>query len=134
VTYKKILLAASVLGGLAVIFGAFGAHALKNIVTERGLQVYQTGISYHFYHTLALLGLAAWAKNDIDPSVWLGRAASCFLIGILLFSGSLYLITLKEVLGLDNWMFLIGPATPVGGLFFIMGWGCLSASILAKTK
>lgn len=133
--HKKILLASSIIGALSVILGAFGAHALQNIIDAKALKTYQIGISYQFYHAIALLGVAAWIKNDIEPSVWIGRAAFCFIIGVLLFSGSLYLIALKEILGLQGWvMKIIGPSTPIGGTFFIIGWLLLATSIFIKNK
>lgn len=132
--HKKIMLATSLFGAVAVLLGAFGAHGLRNLIDARQLAIYQTGISYQFYHTIALLGLAAWAKNDINPSVWIGRAAVCFGIGIFFFSGSLYLLALRHVWHLDNWMFIIGPITPVGGLFFVVGWVLLGMSIYLKKE
>jgi len=118
---KKLLTVTSFLGMLAVILGAFGAHALKSKLSADQLITYQTGIQYHYYHTLALLGIAALAQRAKD-TLWLFRAGFCFVIGILFFSGSIYLLACKELLHLQTWTKIIGPITPIGGMFFIMGW------------
>ncbi len=120
--YRTIIITASIFGILAVSLGAFGAHKLKELLSSPSLTVYQTGITYHFYHTLALLGLGIWAKTQMKPSAWIGRAAIFFTLGILLFSGSLYFIALKEISHLGHLMPMIGPITPIGGLCFIIGW------------
>lgn len=110
----------AVLGALAVAIGAFGAHGLKAIVGPEQLVTFNTGVRYHFYHVLAM-GLAV-ALSSL-PSVsakWLRRAITAWGVGILLFSGSLYLLTLSGQTGLPS--SVLGPITPVGGLFFMVGW------------
>lgn len=121
---KKLLIVTGILGILAVTLGAFGAHALTNHLSVKQLQTYHTGIEYHYYHTLALLGIVALCQR-MQAAVWLYRAAICFLIGILFFSGSLYLLACKELLGLGSFTRILGPITPIGGLFFIVGWSML---------
>jgi uncharacterized membrane protein YgdD (TMEM256/DUF423 family) len=114
---KRIIIIAAFFGALAVIFGAFGAHTLKNIINEKQLDVWQTAVQYHFYHTFALLFLATFSRfrnRIINFSSW------CFVTGILFFSGSLYLISLQDVLNVSTR--ILGPITPIGGLFFILGW------------
>lgn len=115
---KRIIITASIFGVLAVIFGAFGAHSLKKIISPEQMDIWHTAVQYHFYHTFALLFLSTFArfKNKI-----INFSAYCFSIGIFLFSGSLYLMALKNVLvvGSAN---ILGPITPIGGLFFILGW------------
>jgi uncharacterized membrane protein YgdD (TMEM256/DUF423 family) len=115
---KRIIITASIFGALAVILGAFGAHSLKKILSPEQLDVWHTAVQYHFYHTFALLFLSTFArfKNKI-----INFSAYCFSIGIFLFSGSLYLMALKNILvvGSAN---VLGPITPIGGLFFILGW------------
>lgn len=110
------------MGATAVIIGAFGAHGLKPHLSEYGLGIYETGVSYHFYHTCAI-GLCAvfysLYKND-----WFKRAIVCFVIGVVLFSGSLYLLAIKEIMNLQIGAFL-GPLTPIGGIFFIAGWSMI---------
>lgn len=116
------LLAGSLSGLLAVIFGAFGAHALKARLSVDMLSAYQTGVSYQMYHSLALL-LTGLLLLQFGHSVWLNWAGRFFLLGILLFSGSLYLLSLTEM----RWP---GPITPLGGLCFIIGWGLLATAVI----
>lgn len=114
---------AALLGALAVAIGAFGAHGLKSMVGPEELVTFNTGVRYHFYHVFAL-GLAAVLFGN--PNVrepWLRRAVGAWVIGIILFSGSLYLLTLQEYVGIPS--AILGPITPIGGLFFIVGWVCL---------
>jgi uncharacterized membrane protein YgdD (TMEM256/DUF423 family) len=117
---KKIIITASLLGMLAVITGAFGAHGLKEKLAPAQLEVWQTAVQYHFYHVFALLYLSTFARfknNMIVTSFYF------FVFGILLFSGSLYLMACRDVLGLNPGMVkTLGPITPIGGLLFIMGW------------
>lgn len=115
---KKIIITAAAFGFLAVIFGAFGAHSLKKLISAGQLEVWQTAVQYHFYHTFALLFLSTFSriKNKI-----INFSYYCFVLGLLLFSGSLYLMALKDVIGFSSISFL-GPITPFGGLFFILGW------------
>jgi uncharacterized membrane protein YgdD (TMEM256/DUF423 family) len=103
--------------GLGVVLGAFGAHGLKARVTPDLLAIFETGVRYHMYHALALLAVA-WASTRWTTS-WIGAAGWLFVVGILIFSGSLYLLTLT---GARWW----GAVTPIGGLAFIAGWMCLA--------
>lgn len=116
---KTFLIIASVLGALSVALGAFAAHGLKKIVPADTVATFETGVRYQFYHTFALLVLGLLLQRMQGQSlVWAGW---CFIIGIILFSGSLYVLTaLKatETVGLNG----IGIITPFGGLFFIAGW------------
>jgi len=113
---RLFVISASISGALAVLLGAFGAHALKNMISAEMLEVYKTGVQYHFYHTFALLfvGLIGYFQQSktLKWSGWL------FSAGIFLFSGSLYLLA---VTGLK----IIGIITPFGGLCFVAGWVCL---------
>ena len=109
---------ASILGALSVAGGAFGAHALKGQLTETALGSFETGIRYQMYHTLALLVVALLIKQS--PNVpTLNAAGWCFIAGIILFSGSLYGLSLAGIKAL-------GPVTPLGGVAFIAGWICLA--------
>lgn len=120
---NKYLRLAALLGALAVVIGAFGAHGLKALVGPEELVTFNTGVRYHFYHVLAMgLAVVLSGRNGIREK-WLTRAVIAWAIGILLFSGSLYLLTLSEQTGIP--MALLGPITPIGGLFFIAGWVCL---------
>ena len=102
-------------GALAVILGAFGAHKLKEMLPPSSIETYQTAVLYHFIHVLAM---AISHKNEANS---LGKSPSLyFFLGILFFSGSLYLLSCREILG--EWVLSLGPITPIGGLFFITGW------------
>lgn len=114
---KLMLLFTGISGALAVILGAFGAHGLKQRLAENLLTAYQTGVQYHFYHTLAL-GLTALALYRWPGNSALIAAGWSFIIGMLLFSGSLYLLGVTGM----KWL---GPITPLGGLAFIIGWVCI---------
>ena len=115
---KRVIIVASVFGILAVILGAFGAHALKSLLEPSGLEVWKTAVSYHFYHTLALLFVSIIPASNSKAA---NMAAWFFSLGILFFSGSLYLISTKEILNISQ-LSVLGPITPIGGLFFILGW------------
>ena len=123
---KRIILTAAFFGALAVMLGAFGAHALKKLIDSYALDIWQKGVEYQFYHTFALLYLSTFAryKNKL-----IGFAFLFFVAGIILFSGSLYLLALKEVYTSSLASF-IGPITPLGGLCFILGWICLFLAAL----
>lgn len=111
---KAFFLSGLGLGMLAVVLGAFGAHGLKSQVSEQMLTNYQTGVQYHFYHALALILLALFITVK-GEAVMLGWSGSLFLAGILIFSGSLYLMAITNA----KWL---GAITPIGGLAFIAGW------------
>ena len=119
---KTFLLLASIFGALGVALGAFGAHALENRLSADLLSTYETGVRYHFYHVLALLGVVAvlvrWPTSNIAVAAgWL------FVIGIVIFSGTLYLLAFTGV----RWL---GAITPIGGVAFIAGWVCLALAAL----
>jgi uncharacterized membrane protein YgdD (TMEM256/DUF423 family) len=129
--HKGFLISAAILGALAVTLGAFGAHKLKQLVPPESVSIFQTGVTYQFYHTFALLAIGILFVHLPSASNLLEWAGRCFIIGIILFSGSLYVITaLKaaDTVGLSK----IGIITPIGGLFFIAGWICLLFAILKK--
>ncbi|TAH40645.1 MAG: DUF423 domain-containing protein [Bacteroidetes bacterium] len=117
---KTFLIAATIFGGLALAFGAFGAHALKAKISAEHLQIFETGVRYQFYHALALILLAlAFDKISVAPAQIAGYS---FIIGIMLFSGSIYLLATRELLGIDSWKSILGPLTPLGGLCLFSGW------------
>lgn len=115
---KRIILTASFFGVLAVILGAFGAHGLEGKVNDYQLETWKTANQYHFYHTLALLFLSTFSRAK-NPSIRVSFIA--FSIGIILFSGSLYVLSTRDLLGIES-TGVLGPITPLGGLFFITGW------------
>ena len=127
--HKKYLAIGAVLGAIAVALGAFGAHGLKKIVSADTVQVFQTGVQYQMYHAIALL-LAGFLYEKCPPRL-VKTAGILFLTGIILFSGSLYLITAgkaMENITLDK----AGMITPVGGLAFIGGWLFLFVAAIRK--
>lgn len=129
---RKAIFGASLLGALAVVLGAFGAHGLKTVLSDTQLGAYQTGITYHFYHVLAIF-VGVWLSLQSKQALakWAVRA---FFVGIFLFSGSLYLLSCKDLLGLGSFQKILGPITPIGGLFFIIGWVLLAISALKWQK
>jgi uncharacterized membrane protein YgdD (TMEM256/DUF423 family) len=120
--YKKTLATAGIMGLLAVALGAFGAHALKpTLLANNRLDVYNLAVQYQFYHTFALLAIALLMQKQ--ERRLLSTASLLMVAGILFFSGSLYLIALTNTSSL-------GIITPIGGVFFLAGWGCLIGSAL----
>ena len=115
---RTFLFLGSLSAGLAVTLGAFGAHALRTRLAADQLQVFETGVRYHFYHAFALLVVAV-AAAQLPPGRLLPAAGWLFVAGTLLFSGSLYLLALTGV----RWL---GAITPLGGVAFIAGWVCLA--------
>ncbi|HEY0046127.1 MAG TPA: DUF423 domain-containing protein [Flavobacterium sp.] len=124
---KKIIVFAAVFGMLAVIFGAFGAHGLKELLSVEQLSSFETGVKYQMYHALMLL-FVGMSQQVSDKS----KKVILYLVtaGIVLFSGSIYLLSTREILGVD--VRSIGFITPIGGLLFISAWAILLASALAK--
>jgi|NOAtaT_6_FD_contig_81_1764775_length_2233_multi_3_in_0_out_0_4 uncharacterized membrane protein YgdD (TMEM256/DUF423 family) len=125
---RKISLRLSAMFGiLAVAFGAFGAHLLKSHLGTDAYSSFETGIKYHFFHTLAIFGAGVLShfgrKKMLTYAVWL------FSSGILAFSGSIYFLAIDEVFGAElSWL---GPVTPLGGILLIGGWVCLFMSTFA---
>lgn len=118
------------LAALAVILGAFGAHGLKARISPEHLQIFETGVKYQFYHTFAIIVTALLLEKF--NHAFTTYAAFSFIIGILLFSGSLYLLATRTLLGIEN-VSLIGPLTPIGGVFFILGWGLLALGVMKNS-
>ena len=106
-------------GALGVVLGAFGAHALKSMVSKDMLTVFETGVRYQMYHALALLAVGLAAQRW--PGTWIQAAGWLFVAGIVIFSGSLYLMTFTGA----RWL---GAITPLGGVAFILGWIALALS------
>ena len=110
---KSILTIAAISGLLAVVLGAFGAHALKKMISSEMLEVYKTGVQYQFYHTFALLAVGILMHFNTSKALkWSGYL---FVVGILLFSGSLYVMTITGIKAL-------GIITPFGGTVWIAEW------------
>ena len=117
---KLFITLASLSGMLAVILGAFGAHGLRGRLDAYAMGVFETAVQYHFYHSLALLAVGVIALSQPQTAM-LKSSGWLFLIGIVIFSGSLYLLSITGV----KWL---GAITPLGGLAFIGGWACLAAT------
>ena len=118
---KWMLVAGALLGATAVMSGAFGAHALQAILNAKAQGWYDTAVTYHAGHALALLccGLLSLHIGSNPGRRWLNAAGVCFLLGILVFSGTLYTMAFTGITTL-------GMITPIGGLFLIIAWLCLS--------
>ena len=101
---------------LSVLFGAFGAHFLEDKLTEEMLNIFEGAVRYQMYHGIGLI-VVAWALSQWQ-NAYISAAGWCFIVGILIFSGSLYILSLTGL----SWL---GAITPIGGLAFIAGWGCL---------
>jgi len=115
----KFIRIAAISGALAVIIGAFGAHTLKIHLLPEQLNSFETGVKYQFYHTIALLICGMLYRTT--PSPKLKIAASSFIAGMIMFCGSIYLLSTRTLTGFENISWL-GPVTPIGGILFILGW------------
>lgn len=116
-TQQIIIATAASFGMLSVIFGAFGAHALKKILSTDQLQSFEVGVKYQMYHAIVLLVLGFNSNNTTSATYW------CFTIGIILFSFSIYGLVLSDAKGKK--LRFLGPITPIGGLFLVAGWALL---------
>jgi len=113
-TQEIIIATGAIFGMLSVIFGAFGAHALKKVLSTDQLQSFEVGVKYQMYHALVLLALGVSSYNITSSTYW------CFTIGIILFSFSIYGLVLSDSKGKK--MRFLGPVTPIGGLLLVGGW------------
>lgn len=127
---KQFLRIGAILMALGVVFGAFGAHSLKDMVTADRLEIFETGARYQVYHALGILlvgTLLYFRKTNLMP--WAGWL---FTAGIICFSGSLYLLSFAEILNVPT--SLVGPITPIGGLLFVAGWIVLAISTFQENE
>ena len=116
---RLFLTAAAILAGLAVAAGAFASHALKERLTERALEIFETAARYQMYHALALFLVAILLSRTETIAPTLSIAGYAFIAGITIFSGSLYALSLTDI----KWL---GAITPLGGAAFLVGWGCVA--------
>ncbi|BAU53910.1 DUF423 domain-containing protein [Mucilaginibacter gotjawali] len=123
---RRIIITAAIFGMLAVIAGAFGAHGLEGKLSAKNMEVWHTAVQYQFYHTFALIFLSTLTRFKIRL---VGHCYILFTIGIVLFSGSLYLLSCKDLIEW-SWLPILGPITPIGGVLFIAGWVCLGIAAL----
>ena len=121
-TQQIVLITGALFGMFAVIFGAFGAHALKKILTEEQLKSFETGVKYQMYHALVLLFAGSYFNTPNQIMGW------CFIIGVIFFSFSIYGLVLSDAKGKK--MKFLGPVTPLGGLLLIIGWAILLVEFL----
>lgn len=124
---RKIISIASLLGMVAIILGAFGAHALKKQLSVDELATFETGVKYQMYHALFLLFLGVNSILDVKIKKTICRLV---IFGVVFFSGSIYLLATKTITGID--FKLIGIITPIGGTLLIAAWGVMFWNILKK--
>ncbi|MEC4984162.1 MAG: DUF423 domain-containing protein [Oscillatoria sp. PMC 1068.18] len=123
---SRIFLAiAAILAGISVAGGAFASHALRERISANALEIFETGAKYQMYHALALLFVALLLSRAELSQTYLSVAGYAFIAGILIFSGSLYALSLSGV----RWL---GAITPLGGVAFLIGWGCLAIAAFVK--
>lgn len=116
---EKFIKIAAVLGAAAVGIGAFGAHGLKPLLSAYQIAIFEKGVQYQFFHVFALMAVGILLQKKPN-SLWLLRSGWFFLVGILCFSGSLYLLACRDLLPFSvSWA---GPVTPLGGLCFLAAW------------
>ncbi|AFZ56459.1 protein of unknown function DUF423 [Anabaena cylindrica PCC 7122] len=113
------LTVAAIFGGLSVAGGAFGAHALREKISDRALEIFDTGARYQMYHALALLFVAMLMSRIPSPPLTLVASGWLFIAGVVIFSGSLYAISLTGIKSL-------GAIAPLGGISLMAGWGILA--------
>jgi uncharacterized membrane protein YgdD (TMEM256/DUF423 family) len=127
--HKAFIKTAAVFGAVCVVLGAFASHTLKQHISGEAVSIFETGVRYQFYHVFALFTAGILYKDFRNKFIkWSGIF---FIAGIILFSGSLYLLTYIKGTGMQrfNW---VGVITPLGGLSFILGWICLFTGLLKK--
>jgi uncharacterized membrane protein YgdD (TMEM256/DUF423 family) len=124
---KKIISTGALLGMIAIILGAFGAHALKKLVPTEQLLTFETGVRYQMYHALFLIfiGISSTISEKIKKTIY-----NLVLFGVILFSGSIYLLATNNISQFD--FKVIGFVTPIGGLLLIVAWGILFYNIIKK--
>ena len=128
---RNFLSIAALLGALSVALGAFAAHSLRSMAGADTVSIFETGVRYQFYHTFALF-IVAFLSEKVNNK-WMIWAGNCFIMGIILFCGSLYALTALAIAE-NTHKTLVGIATPIGGIFFILGWIFLYIGITRKEK
>lgn len=128
---RNFLSIAALLGALSVALGAFAAHSLRSMANADTVNIFETGVRYQFYHTFALFIVAFLAEKVNNK--WMIWAGNCFIMGVILFCGSLYALTALAIAE-NTHKTLVGIATPIGGIFFILGWIFLYIGITKREK
>ena len=126
---RKIISFALILGITAIILGAFGAHALKKVLTEEALVTFETGVKYQMYHALFLLflGTTALVSDVVKKKVF-----QLVVVGVVFFSGSIYVLATRTITGID--FRPLGVVTPIGGALLILGWTALLWNLTLRKK
>ena len=122
---NRYLLITSIVGGVTIILGAFGAHALQEILDVNQLKSFETGVRYQMYHVLALFFVNTYGGFTVKNKIWI---SNLFILGIILFSGSIFAISFG-IEAKHIWFI-----TPIGGLFFILGWFLMAILFVKKRK
>lgn len=128
---RNFLSVAALLGALSVALGAFAAHKLRQMTSPDTVAIFETGVRYQFYHVFALLFVAFISEKITNR--WIIWAGNCFIMGIVFFCGSLYVLT-ALVIAESTHRTLAGIATPIGGIFFIAGWIFLYIGVSQRDK
>lgn len=123
---RSIIVTGAIFLTIAVAMGAFGAHIVQDILSPDRFDVYQTAVEYHFYHALGLI-LLGIISYQLPQNKWLSLSGYCLISGIIIFSGSLYVLTLTDT----GWL---GAITPLGGIAFILGWIFLAIGVAKDVK
>jgi uncharacterized membrane protein YgdD (TMEM256/DUF423 family) len=126
---KKILILGLIFGLLSIVLGAFGAHALKKVLSQESLDSFETGVRYQMYHALFLLLIANTTFLSVKEKSILFYLV---LVGVLFFSGSIYLLTTSAITGIKTK--ILGPITPIGGAILIVSWGYFLYALIVKNK
>jgi len=127
--HKGFIRSAALLCALAVGLGAFGSHGLRAILTDRDLATFDTAVRYQFYHSFALLITGILFREFTHRYLrWAGRL---FVYGIIIFSGSLYLLTFMRAMNVNGFLWL-GAITPIGGLCFVVGWIMMAIAVVKR--
>ncbi len=126
---KNIVVVASFLGALTIAIGAFGAHGLKELINTKALATFETGVRYQMYHVFALFILGNATRIPLNTKKWVFRF---FILGIIFFSGSIYLLSLDTLLPFNAKS--LGFITPIGGMFLILGWLRLGFGLIVNKK
>ncbi len=127
--HKGFLKTAAIFGALTVVLGAFAAHTIKSLISTEALAVFETGVRYQMYHSIALFITGLLYKEFPVKSIVI--AGKLFIIGIVVFSGSLYLLTYIKTIEATSFLW-IGAITPFGGMAFIVAWLLLAKSFFVK--
>jgi uncharacterized membrane protein YgdD (TMEM256/DUF423 family) len=128
---KSILATATGLMAVAIVLGALAGHALEAVLTSDQITSFQTGVRYQAWHCLAIIAIQLFPENVVKTGIK-NKVSLLMLLGILFFSFSIYLLSLKDVIGIGSAASILGPITPIGGLLFIAGWVWLTVSIIKR--